>query len=203
MDQSDYFQYSRPSTPSTNRRQFQTSSPKPVVTPLPTKTVSLAEWEANTPLNQTELASLAIVKEACGTRPLPAQVCVPFLRRHARSSLTYIIRATAAVTGDGRSRSQHTQVLGNFDLSQRTTSPAPIRKKRLTTRIRTGLHRVIYTINLQRSLPPSSSTNISLTLRLRCSIPRTRCIGHIWRKSQDTRKPVISWIRSSRIRRRW
>lgn len=76
MDQSDYFQYSRPTTPSTNRRQFQTSSPKPVVVPLPTKTVSLAEWEANTPLNQTELASLAIVKEACDTRPLPAQVCV-------------------------------------------------------------------------------------------------------------------------------
>ncbi|KAI5452425.1 Golgi transport complex subunit 3 [Naganishia albida] len=72
MDQSDYFQYSRPSTPSAGRRQVQTSSPKPVVTPLPAKTVSLAEWEANTPLNQTELASLAIVKEACGTRSLPA-----------------------------------------------------------------------------------------------------------------------------------
>jgi hypothetical protein len=74
MDQSDFYQYSRPATPSRASRQLQTSSPKPV-TALPAKTVSLAEWEANTPLNQVELASLTILKDACSSRPLPAQVC--------------------------------------------------------------------------------------------------------------------------------
>ncbi|KAJ9118234.1 hypothetical protein QFC22_004141 [Naganishia vaughanmartiniae] len=72
MDQSDFFQFSRPTTPTGGRRQFQPSSPKPF---LPqTKTVSLAEWEANAPLNQVEIASLAILKDACSSRPLPAQL---------------------------------------------------------------------------------------------------------------------------------
>ncbi|KAJ9099826.1 hypothetical protein QFC21_003826 [Naganishia friedmannii] len=72
MDQSDFFQFSRPATPTGGRRQFQPSSPKPF---LPqTKTVSLAEWEANAPLNQVEIASLAILKDACSSRPLPVQL---------------------------------------------------------------------------------------------------------------------------------
>ena len=73
MDQSDFFQYSRPATPSRSSRQIQTSSPKPV-TALPSKTVSLAEWESNTPLDQVELASVAILKDACSSRPIPVQV---------------------------------------------------------------------------------------------------------------------------------
>lgn len=75
MDQSDFFQYSRPATPSRNSRQIQTGSPKPVAA-LPSKTVSLAEWEANTPLDQVELASLTILKDACSSRPIPVQVSI-------------------------------------------------------------------------------------------------------------------------------
>ncbi|GHJ89697.1 hypothetical protein NliqN6_6099 [Naganishia liquefaciens] len=73
MDQSDFFQYSRPATPSRSSRQVQTSSPKPV-TALPSKTVSLAEWEANTPLDKVELVSLTILKDACSSRPIPVQL---------------------------------------------------------------------------------------------------------------------------------
>lgn len=72
MDQSDFFQFSRPATPTGGRRQFQPSSPKPFLPQA--KTVSLAEWEASAPLNQTEIASLAILKDACSSRPLPVQV---------------------------------------------------------------------------------------------------------------------------------
>lgn len=51
---------SRSGTPSGSRR--------------PHKPVSLAEWEVNAPLGETELASIAVVREACAARPLPRKV---------------------------------------------------------------------------------------------------------------------------------
>lgn len=50
-------------------RRSQTSSPAPQ-----TRGFSLADWEAAAPLDELEITSVGIVREACNVRPLPEKV---------------------------------------------------------------------------------------------------------------------------------
>jgi hypothetical protein len=50
-------------------RRSQTSSPAPQARGL-----SLADWEAAAPLDELEITSVGIVREACNVRPLPEKV---------------------------------------------------------------------------------------------------------------------------------
>jgi hypothetical protein len=50
-------------------RRSQTSSPAPQ-----TRGLSLADWEAAAPLDELEITSVGIVREACNVRPLPEKV---------------------------------------------------------------------------------------------------------------------------------
>lgn len=50
-------------------RRSQTSSPAPQA-----RMMSLADWESAAPLDELEVASVGIIREACSVRPLPIKV---------------------------------------------------------------------------------------------------------------------------------
>ena len=50
-------------------RRSQTSSPA-----IQGRGISLADWEATAPLDELEITSVGIVREACNVRPLPEKV---------------------------------------------------------------------------------------------------------------------------------